>query len=200
MVGDEENRGREAFLSLPKSYRATFLFGIRTDTYDLLGLVTSVTKGRLFADEITKAVENLWGTHVLPYPPYSSKAVRGIPLWRLTRDGAIDAEDIPKRKMEVRKIQIVHIETVRGAEILSRTKGLIGKVKGDFRQEKILHRWEENLRGEEEIRFSLCEVGIECSSGTYVRSLAHVVGEELGCGACVYRLVRTKVDSSSLEE
>jgi tRNA pseudouridine55 synthase len=41
---------------------------------------------------------------------------------------------------------------------------------------------------------------IVCGSGTYVRSLAHDVGERLGCGAHLGSLVRTRVGSFRLEE
>lgn len=50
------------------------------------------------------------------------------------------------------------------------------------------------------------EVDIECSSGTYVRSLAHDLGQRLGCGGHVVRLCRQRVgnfhlaDATSLEK
>jgi len=59
---------------------------------------------------------------------------------------------------------------------------------------------------------SLAEVGliarihIVCGPGTYVRSIVHDLGEELGCGACVASLVRTVsggftlADSVTLDE
>lgn len=46
---------------------------------------------------------------------------------------------------------------------------------------------------------------MSCSKGTYVRQLAEDVGEELGCGACISQIERTRVghfdikDSVSLE-
>jgi len=40
---------------------------------------------------------------------------------------------------------------------------------------------------------------IRCSSGTYVRSLAHQLGEKLGCGAHLYSLVRTSIGACNLE-
>ena len=43
-----------------------------------------------------------------------------------------------------------------------------------------------------------CE--IKCSSGTYVRSLAHDLGQSLGCGAHLYELLRTQVGSFHLKE
>jgi tRNA pseudouridine55 synthase len=41
---------------------------------------------------------------------------------------------------------------------------------------------------------------IECSSGTYIRSLAHEMGEKLGCGAHLTEITRTAVGEFSLEQ
>lgn len=40
---------------------------------------------------------------------------------------------------------------------------------------------------------------IECSAGTYIRSLAHDLGQTLGCGAHLSRLIRTSSGPFSLE-
>jgi tRNA pseudouridine55 synthase len=41
---------------------------------------------------------------------------------------------------------------------------------------------------------------VVCSTGTYIRSLAHDVGEVLGCGAYLSRLCRTRIGSYTLED
>jgi tRNA pseudouridine55 synthase len=41
---------------------------------------------------------------------------------------------------------------------------------------------------------------IECSSGTYIRSLAHDMGQELGCGAHLSEICRTAVGEFSLDQ
>lgn len=41
---------------------------------------------------------------------------------------------------------------------------------------------------------------IECSSGTYIRALAHEMGENLGCGAHLAEITRTAVGEFSLEQ
>jgi tRNA pseudouridine55 synthase len=55
----------------------------------------------------------------------------------------------------------------------------------------------------------LATVEIECSKGTYIRSLAHDIGQSLGCGAYLKGLVRTRcgifdikdaISTSQLEE
>jgi tRNA pseudouridine55 synthase len=45
----------------------------------------------------------------------------------------------------------------------------------------------------------LC-LDITCSSGTYIRSLAHDLGQELGCGGHIVRLRRTAVGHFSVEQ
>lgn len=44
------------------------------------------------------------------------------------------------------------------------------------------------------------EVVIHCSSGTYIRSFAHDLGQVLGCGAYVSQLRRTKIGNFSVKD
>lgn len=43
------------------------------------------------------------------------------------------------------------------------------------------------------VRSGVIEVRITCSTGTYIRSIAHDLGQKLGCGAVLRRLRRTRV-------
>ena len=47
---------------------------------------------------------------------------------------------------------------------------------------------------------SIAHFVIECSSGTYIRSLAHEMGQKLGCGAHLSEITRTAVGEFSLEQ
>jgi len=51
-----------------------------------------------------------------------------------------------------------------------------------------------------EIDGAVARFNIECSSGTYVRSLAHEMGEKLVCGAHLAEITRTAVGEFSLEQ
>jgi tRNA pseudouridine55 synthase len=51
-----------------------------------------------------------------------------------------------------------------------------------------------------EIQGSIARFVIECSSGTYIRSLAHDMGQQLGCGAHLAEITRTAVGEFSLEQ
>jgi tRNA pseudouridine55 synthase len=41
---------------------------------------------------------------------------------------------------------------------------------------------------------------VACSKGTYIRSLAHDIGQELGCGAWLSSLVRTRIGSFHVQD
>jgi tRNA pseudouridine55 synthase len=51
-----------------------------------------------------------------------------------------------------------------------------------------------------EIEGNIARFVIECSSGTYIRSLAHEMGEKLGCGAHLAEIERNAVGEFSLEQ
>ncbi len=50
------------------------------------------------------------------------------------------------------------------------------------------------------IEGSIARFQIECSSGTYIRSLAHEMGQKLGCGAHLAEITRTAVGEFFLEQ
>jgi len=44
------------------------------------------------------------------------------------------------------------------------------------------------------------KIKVNCSSGTYIRSLANDIGEKLSCGGILEELLRTRIGNFSLEE
>ena len=51
-----------------------------------------------------------------------------------------------------------------------------------------------------EIEGSLARFAIECGAGTYIRSLAHEMGAQLGCGAHLAEIARTAVGEFTLDQ
>jgi tRNA pseudouridine55 synthase len=51
-----------------------------------------------------------------------------------------------------------------------------------------------------ELEGSVARFVIECSSGTYIRSLAHEMGQQVGCGAHLTEICRTAVGEFSLQQ
>jgi tRNA pseudouridine55 synthase len=52
----------------------------------------------------------------------------------------------------------------------------------------------------ENLNVPFVELKVSCSKGTYIRSLAHDVGQKLGCGAYLFSLKRTRVGPFTLTD
>ncbi len=48
--------------------------------------------------------------------------------------------------------------------------------------------------------YPMLEIEVACSKGTYIRSLAHDIGNTLGCGAHLFELIRTRSGSFQLDQ
>ena len=44
------------------------------------------------------------------------------------------------------------------------------------------------------------KIRVQCSKGTYIRTLCNDIGEKLGCGGCMEELMRTRVERFALED
>lgn len=50
-----------------------------------------------------------------------------------------------------------------------------------------------------EYKYPYLKIEVNCGRGTYVRSLAHDLGQKLGCGAYLEKLTRTKIGNFNIE-
>ena len=73
-------------------------------------------------------------------------------------------------------------------------------MKGDFRQEKILRQWGKILKNKADTEFQTAKIKIKCSSGTYIRSIAHKLGKDLKAGAVLLNLKRIRVGKFNIEK
>lgn len=44
------------------------------------------------------------------------------------------------------------------------------------------------------------KIRVQCSKGTYIRTLCNDIGEKLGCGGCMEELLRTRVERFGLTD
>lgn len=128
----------------------------------------------------------------MPFPPYSSYKVKGKPLFQWAREGKIKEIKIPDKEREIYEIKFLNLKKIAGKNLLVQINKKIQKVKGDFRQEKILNKWREIL-SENSDDYQVIKIKISCSSGTYVRSVANDLGRRLKIGGVLLSLTRTKV-------
>ena len=196
LVGDE-NKKRKEYERLDKEYEFEVLLGIETDSYDILGLITDVNDSQFNITNLTlkipDALKTFIGTWVQPYPPYSAARVQGNPLYYWARAGKIDEIEIPHKEITVSTLKLDTIEEVTLNNIEDEIITRINGVDGEFRQDEILKRWNEVFQKRENDSFIKLTCTIQCSSGTYVRSIANQIGTKLGSGALAYSIKRTRI-------
>lgn len=201
MIGDETKK-RDKYLTLPKEYEFQILFGIETDTYDALGLLQN-NKPKQAPDDLEKQIRDFikfkLGKNIQRYPPYSSKAVDGKPLYWWARNDKLSVIKIPEREIEIYNFELLGLEEIPADKIKGKIIRNIKSVNGDFRQAETLKKWNTlfNINGLNS--FTVAKFRISCSSGTYVRSLAHELGKEIDSGAIALEILRTMVGEYALE-
>ncbi len=198
ILAGEETKKKEKYLALEKEYEFEVLFGVATDTYDILGKIVftrshlAVIKNQKeLTQEIKKNLKHFIGKFKQTYPIYSSKTVQGKPLFVYARAG--EEVKIPNREVLVKTLKFMKIKQITKKNLLKQIEKRIVKVKGDFRQAEILNIWREKLSESMQDKFFLVSFKIKCSSGTYVRVIANSLGERLGIGALAFKIHRTKV-------
>lgn len=203
MVG-EETKNRDLYLALPKSYVFEVVFGLQTDTYDILGMLTSIQTKNISKNVnlfVNTFVKKCLGKQLQKYPPYSSKAVKGKPLFWWAKNGKLTEIDIPTREIEIYDFTVISTGDIVIDKLNERVSDAINSVQGDFRQKEIKTLWDQYFsKQKKEKTLPTVTFKISCSSGTYVRELVNQMGKEIGCGALAINILRTSVGSYSLTD
>lgn len=185
---------KEKFLKLDKTYKVKAVLGFSSDSFDLLGLPQKVVGPAPAKKEVMSCLNSLTGPVTLPLPAFSSPVHKGKPLHVWARQNSII--ELPKRKSNIHSINQLRISKVSTTVLLNYITKSISKVKGDFRQDKVLNAWR-LLLAQDSILTTL-SFEVSCQSGTYIRSLVHELGIKLRSGAIVYTLKRIKVGPYNL--
>lgn len=194
VLTDEDNVRREEFLGMDKEYEFDVLWGVATDTYDTLGKIVAQKIPAVFdKKDFAKMLEKYTGIYNQPYPPYSSQPVNGKPLFEWAREGRLSEIEIPKKEIDIKKLEHVRDTRIITADLKEKILHNISLVKGDFRQEEISALWQEFFAQHPSTIFTYSTFRAKVTSGAYVRGLAHTLGCDLGCGAIALRILRTKI-------
>ncbi len=183
LIGDE-NKRREKYLGLDKSYEVEILFGFATDTYDPLGIITEmIDVNNLDKEKVKQELNKFVKTFLQPYPRYSSKSI------------ANDfKEDLSPKEVTIYSIDKIEWKEIKAQKLLNDIVLDIGKVQGNFRQEEIIGKWKEKINNiPPDTAFPILQATISTSSGVYIRSLAHNLGKNLNLPSIAYKIKRIKI-------
>jgi len=185
---------REKYLSLDKTYEFEVLWGFSTDTHDILGIIDSTSSEPTKLEQrIPVILEKVKEKKSQVYPNFSSKSFGGD--YMKAREAKIDELDRPEKKIKIFDIAHLNTRLVSNKGLLEEIKKRVSEVKGDFRQGEIIKKWAEVLEKEGSAMISSFKADV--SSGTYIRGLAHEMGEMIDKKALAWSIRRTRIGNYS---
>lgn len=186
----EECKEKDKYLGLDKVYEIQVLFGIKTDTGDVLGVIDKINAGKIDVKNIN--LNKYKGKFTQDYPIYSSKTVNGEQLHTLARRGDLP-DEMPKKEVEIYDIINLGHCDILGKDLSNTFITNINKVNGDFRQKVIMGKWEIFKQQYGDITFQVIKLKVSCSSGTYMRSLAERIASDIGSVGIAMSIKRVKI-------
>lgn len=192
LLTDHDVHSKNLYLQKNKTYRVDFCFGVSTDSYDILGVITE--KKKLSCAQGIVNLDFLLGEYDQQYPIFSSKPVNGRPLWQWAKQGLLDQVIIPTKKIQVFSAKNIHTKNISSADMRDRIINAINQVEGDFRQNEIIDSWNNYFKEvdpESLLHIHRCE--FQVSSGTYVRDLVQRISREVGVPAVCLKIERTHI-------
>ena len=202
LVG-EETKNREHYQNLDKTYQVDILFGLETDTYDSLGILKNTRINpppKYLTSNLQPLTSNLIGTIDQPYPPYSYIKTKGHPLWWWAKNNRLDEITIPSKQVTIHSVKLIDFTKLPLEKIIKEVITNINKVSGDFRQSKIISHWQTLGINDGDKKVYIAKLELSVSSGTYIRSISHELGQTLGTSAIALHIHRTRVGEYNISK
>jgi tRNA pseudouridine(55) synthase len=206
LLVNDECKLHDKYISCDKTYEFEILYGFKTDTFDVLGILNEYHEpSSQLIDTIT--LDKYVGKWQQEYPPYSSIVVNKKPLWEWSKRGLIDSiKPLPSKEVEIYEFEeIPYNSPIDSYEKLQeKIKTMIYSLSDinqpKFRVPEIDSMWNTYFESYKQ-KLINCKPIIKkyrakVSSGTYIRSLSNQIGNEIGCGAIALDIHRTHIFDS----
>jgi len=189
----------DQYLGMQKQYKARVLFGVKTDSADIEGNIQKVESVDLpeNLEDILKEFQPSYEQYV---PVYSSVKIEGQKLRVLARkydqheifekggdryvrffnEAATKEIKLPKHVCQIPEIQLL------GTEKIDIMENELGRNNTD--------------RFLEIKEFSVADILVTCSKGTYIRALAEDIGDKFNVPAMLIDLERTRIGDITIAQ
>ncbi len=201
----EECKHQTDYHGLDKEYEFSVLFGISSDTQDVLGRLKTNSDGvEILEENLHTVVRDLIGPLTFSYPLFSAKTVKGKPLHMWTLEGRLDEIEIPTRTSTIYSLELLNIETKPRQEVIATALQKINTIPevtdprkalgNDFRRKDVRADWQDMATDATlPAEYTLAHFRCAASSGAYMRTLATIIAEKMGTTGLAYSIHRTRI-------
>jgi tRNA pseudouridine55 synthase len=191
-VGREATRNITQFVKQDKTYIAKLHLGAVSDTYDRTGkLRITNDELQITKTEAEKILKKFIGKQTQVPPMYSAKKIGGKKLYELARKGV----EIERKPAE---IDIKYIKLLESSPVIPDAPSEVERQYSGIQKK---NNWiPHQVRDDTQDVGAHITIETRVSSGTYIRALAHDIGQALGCGAYLEELQRTEIGGYKLKD
>lgn len=203
------------FLNNDKSYEFIIVFGISTDTDDIMGLFenylhndyTISNQKRIYKNKIKLALQKITYNEYQKYHKYSSYILRKndkrYPLWKWEKMGLLKENELPSKKVKIYDLKELDKYELDLIDLIKLWIELIGNVnkRHEFRQDEIIQQYKiliqqikkQNKVKKENMKVLCVKYKIKVSSGFYVRQFICDLKRKIEFPLLVYDINRVKL-------
>lgn len=221
----EECKNQTDYHGLDKEYEFSVLFGIESDSLDVLGRLTTcfsnqdsdrvepglAASSTLSESSIVETLNSFVGNIELSYPKFSAKTVQGKPLHMWTLENRLNEIEIPTKESEVYSLSLNTIETTSKEDLVKRALEKVNSIPevtdprkalgNDFRRTDVRKDWDEILNNENlPSEYLIAHLTCIASSGTYMRTLASEIARKLETCGLAWHIHRTHIGKYNPKE
>jgi tRNA pseudouridine(55) synthase len=200
----EECKNQESYHGLDKAYNFSVLFGITSDTQDVLGRLTTCSDTVINQSSLNEIATKFVGTISLPYPIFSSKTVNGKPLHTWTLEGRLDEITIPTKRSIIYDLSVNRKVLVSREELVATALDKINSIPpvtdkrkaigNDFRRAEVRQDWNEILKNDSlPDVYTVAHFTCIATSGTYMRTLASEIAKKINSCGLAWSIHRTTI-------
>jgi tRNA pseudouridine(55) synthase len=206
----EECKHQTDYHGLDKEYEFSVLFGISSDTQDVLGRlqtadpIYSTVNSTISGEDLTEIANGLIGDITFPYPLFSAKTVQGKPLHMWTLEGRLSEIEIPTRTSTIYELEFIKIETKPRQEVVAIALQKINSIPevtdprkalgADFRRKEVRADWQDVATDYAlPTEYAIAHFRCIASSGAYMRTLATIIAEKCSTTGLAHHIHRTKI-------
>jgi len=173
------------FKKFSKTYQFEVICGFSTDTHDLLGLITGVSKKTCINLTFPKA----YFTQIPPKVSYKNlntklklnNFLKGLPL-----------KELPSKSVKIYSLNLLGEYKITKEELFSKLEKDFKKIEGEFRQDGILKEYRLN-KNKLPKEFKVLKYSIKVTSGFYIRAFVRDLSKINKIPLTTYSIKRTRV-------
>ena len=189
------------YLSSIKTYEFKLVIGVKTDTDDIMGLVTNT--GNHDTSNISSYILDICSRKTQHFHPFSAIKLKidgvrkSLHQWALA--GKLTTSDLPSKPVSVDQVTIKDSYTVdlhsHYVDIVNRLNRVSSYNRGTFRVDQILTSWDTTIQSLDRDNITHLEVipiEMTVSSGFYIRMLAYYLYEDYGIVSNIFDINRIR--------